>query len=189
MRRSFCLISSLCSDDSAWLIKFYAPWCGHCKTLAPIIETVAAKSHTPGSRVAIAKVDATYEQALSARFPLKGYPTVFFIKDSAVRIYDGKRNPKEIIKFMKSGYINTKPLGPMVSPLGVVGKLKGLVVVAGVRIADLYDYLVDINGSVKLEPWQAITAICLGGLVLTFLAGLAFAWLFGFTTSTHPHLD
>ena len=67
------------------VVGFFAAWCGHCKTLAPIIETVAAKSHTPGSRVAIAKVDATYEQALSARFPLKGYPTVFFIKDSVLR--------------------------------------------------------------------------------------------------------
>ena len=54
-----------------WLVEFYAPWCGHCKRLAPTYEKVASSLE---GTVHVAKCDATVERGLAARFPVAGYP-------------------------------------------------------------------------------------------------------------------
>ncbi len=54
-----------------WLVQFYAPWCGHCKRLAPVFEQVASELQ---NEVNVAKCDATVERGLAARFPVSGYP-------------------------------------------------------------------------------------------------------------------
>mgnify|MGYP004271058755 CR=1 FL=1 len=91
-------------------------------------------------------------------------------------------------KYIAGEYTTGTKLGQMESPLGVVGQLKGLVVLGGVHIADWYEYLTDLNG-MRWKPWQAITAICAAGLTFTFFLGLFCAWLFNLTEPSHPHLD
>ena len=65
---------------SGWtLVKFYAPWCGHCKKMAPDYAAVAAEfSDTPG--VGIAKVDCTVESETCGDQGVTGYPTLFLFK-------------------------------------------------------------------------------------------------------------
>uniref|UniRef100_A0A7E5A0H4 Protein disulfide-isomerase n=1 Tax=Panagrellus redivivus TaxID=6233 RepID=A0A7E5A0H4_PANRE len=80
------------------LIKFYAPWCGHCKTLAPEYEKAAQRLKT----VPLAKVDATIETEISKRFSVKGFPTVKFWKDGGDPIdYDGARDADAIVEWIK----------------------------------------------------------------------------------------
>ena len=51
------------SPSAVWLVKFYAPWCGHCKRLAPAFAQIAAEME--GAPVRLARVDATVEKELA----------------------------------------------------------------------------------------------------------------------------
>ena len=61
----------------SWFIKFYAPWCGHCKKLAPTWEEVATELK---GKVNIAKVDVTTNKELGNQFDIKSFPTLLFFK-------------------------------------------------------------------------------------------------------------
>lgn len=58
------------------LIDFYASWCGPCKTLAPILEELAAEY---GDKIVIYKVNTESEKDLSAYFNIRSIPTLLFI--------------------------------------------------------------------------------------------------------------
>jgi protein disulfide-isomerase A1 len=82
------------------LIEFYAPWCGHCKKLAPILEE-AATTLQSDEEVVIAKMDATANDVPS-EFDVQGYPTMYFVTRSGkVTSYDAGRTADEIIDFIK----------------------------------------------------------------------------------------
>jgi protein disulfide-isomerase A6 len=65
--------SLVMNSDSVWIVEFFAPWCGHCKALAP--EWQKAADSLKGI-VKFGAVDATVEQQLAARYGIKGYPTI-----------------------------------------------------------------------------------------------------------------
>ncbi|KAI7831360.1 thioredoxin-like protein [Gamsiella multidivaricata] len=56
-----------------WLIEYYAPWCGHCKALAPIYEQLAEAMK---DKVNVAKVDCTQNEDICRRERIRGYPTI-----------------------------------------------------------------------------------------------------------------
>jgi protein disulfide-isomerase-like protein len=61
------------TDGRGAFVKFYAPWCGHCKKLAPAWDELAAAAD---SNVLIAKVDCTTDKELCDRFAVQGFPTL-----------------------------------------------------------------------------------------------------------------
>ncbi|GAB0134951.1 hypothetical protein EsDP_00003303 [Epichloe bromicola] len=72
------------------LVEFFAPWCGHCKTLAPVYEELASAFEHAKDKVQIAKVDADAERALGKRFGVQGFPTL--------KYFDGKSEKPEEYK-------------------------------------------------------------------------------------------
>lgn len=83
------------------LIEFYAPWCGHCKKLAPILDEVAV-SFESDAEVVIAKLDATENDIPQETFEVKGYPTLYFKSASGkISQYNGGRTKEDIIDFIQ----------------------------------------------------------------------------------------
>nr|AFK34272.1 unknown [Medicago truncatula] len=83
------------------LIEFYAPWCGHCKQLAPILDEVAV-SFQSDADVVIAKLDATANGIPTDTFEVQGYPTLYFRSASGkLSQYDGGRTKEDIIEFIE----------------------------------------------------------------------------------------
>ncbi|XP_076082915.1 thioredoxin domain-containing protein 5-like [Mytilus galloprovincialis] len=83
-------------------IKFYAPWCGHCKRLAPIWEDLAKEFDEDDSPATISKVDCTVSQQLCSSHEVRGYPTLLFFKDGQkVEKYAGQRDLSSFKEFIK----------------------------------------------------------------------------------------
>ncbi|TAQ89773.1 hypothetical protein B7494_g1883 [Chlorociboria aeruginascens] len=90
-------------DAKDVLIEFYAPWCGHCKALAPKYDILAGLYVENGhaDKVTIAKVDATLNDVPDE---ISGFPTIKLYKagDKSNPItYSGSRSIEDLIKFVK----------------------------------------------------------------------------------------
>ncbi|KAK5884166.1 hypothetical protein CesoFtcFv8_020423 [Champsocephalus esox] len=89
----------LSAEHETLLVTFYAPWCGHCKKLAPDFEKAATRLK---GTVQLAKVDCTANLEVCGRFGVSGYPTLKIFRngrDSGP--YDGPRSADGIYQHMK----------------------------------------------------------------------------------------
>lgn len=88
------------SNDVPVIVDFWAPWCGPCKTLGPVLEAAVAAQ---GGRVKMAKVDVDQNQMIAQQMRVQSIPAVFaFIGGRPVDGFMGNKTPAEIETFVKS---------------------------------------------------------------------------------------
>jgi protein disulfide-isomerase A6 len=102
------------------LVEFFAPWCGHCKNLAPVYEELAQAFSFASDKLNIAKLDADEHKPLSKKYGVGGFPTLKFFdgKSSDPIDYDGGRDLESLTSFLteKTGI---KPRAPKKLPSNV----------------------------------------------------------------------
>lgn len=106
--------SKVNGGKEAWLVAFIAPWCGHCKNLAPHWESAA--SELDGKPVKIGRVDATAQQSLAQNYGVQGFPTIKFFKDGTEQDYNGGRTSGDIVQFLEN-YIESALPPPEVTQI------------------------------------------------------------------------
>ncbi|MEI4800050.1 thioredoxin [Bacillus sp. NPDC077411] len=82
------------ASEGLVLVDFWAPWCGPCKMIAPVLEEIDAEL---GDKVKVVKVDVDENQETARKFEVMSIPALFVLKDGQVVDQALGYKPKEAL--------------------------------------------------------------------------------------------
>jgi putative thioredoxin len=87
------------SSNRLVIVDFWAPWCGPCKQLTPVLEKVISSSP---NKIVLAKINIDENQQIAAQLRIQSIPAVFAFKDKQpVNAFQGVIPETEVIKFLE----------------------------------------------------------------------------------------
>ena len=82
-------------------VKFYAPWCGHCKKMRPEWEKLAEIAPLTHKNIVVADVDCTTDKEVCDRFSVGGFPTIKYFEPHSESGEDYGENDRTAASFQK----------------------------------------------------------------------------------------
>jgi len=156
------------------LLEFYAPWCKHCIQFENIYNQIGKTLNS--YNIKAGKCDSSENQALAARFNIHQIPTLFLIRSGKVWIYDGALSHDKVVDFVMSEYKTQNAMSFTESPMGPVGKFKGLLIRVGIFLYTLPNKISAYSGF-SYSTSIAITAIIMILLILFLIFSLVYITL------------
>merc|ERR1711910_186680 len=154
------------------LVEFYAPWCGHCKALAPEYAKAAGILAEKESKIVLAKLDATEEGAVAEKFEVRGYPTLKFFRNGKATEYGGGRTVDTTVSWLE------KKTGPPALALASVEEATAFV--AGKDVAVIGVFPDQTTDAAKAFLSEGITEAA----VASFIAGESLPLVVDFNQET-----
>lgn len=136
-------------SNDLWLVEFFAPWCGHCKNLAP--HWAQAATELKG-KVKLGALDATVHSIMANRYGVRGYPTIKMFpsgkKDGDAMEYSGGRTSDDIVAWALDKLAENIP-APEVLELTNEGILKAACEEHQLCVVSVLPHILDCQSSCR----------------------------------------
>ena len=161
-------------SEKPWFIKFYAPWCHHCKKLKPLWEELAA--HTKGE-FHVRSIDCTADDAVEVcqQLEIRGFPTLMILDSGRFYQFKGARSPPNLLEFARGGFklIEEDRQGDIPERLEGMPKYKKMFFDVFKETARGIDYFFDKHIIINRVPYFVRYVLCFFMLAGPCVIGIA----------------